>query len=171
MDTDYAGTLPAFYKSAKNAGIALNEITYVAATHYHPDHMGLIGELISRGVKLLLLDTQADYVHYSDGIFKKDNICCSAIDETAADVISCKDSRSFLASIGIAGEIISTPSHSKDSVTLVSDCGNCFVGDLEPYEYIDGYEDNEALRRDWKRIMAFNPKTVYYAHRPEMIIG
>lgn len=39
LDTDYAGTMPAFYKALKANGIRMKEITYVLATHYHPDHM------------------------------------------------------------------------------------------------------------------------------------
>ena len=170
IDTDYAGTLPAFYKAIKGANIGLTEITYVLATHYHPDHIGLISDLMKQGVKLLLIDTQTDSVHFSDGIFKKDNIHYDPIDETDAVVISSEESRSFLSSFGIDGEIISTTSHSKDSITLILDDGNCFVGDLEPYEYIGGYEENEALKRDWEYIMFFKPKTVFYAHRPEMIL-
>ena len=38
LDTDYAGTLPMFYKEIKQNGIALKDITYILATHYHPDH-------------------------------------------------------------------------------------------------------------------------------------
>ena len=170
IDTDYAGTLPAFYKAAKNAGIQVTDIKYVLATHYHPDHMGLISELMNQGVKLLLVDTQKESVHFSDSIFKKDRLTYTAINETAATVISCKDSRSFLSSIGICGEIISVPSHSKDSIALMLDDGNCFVGDLEPMDYLAAYEDNEMLKKDWEDIMSFKPKTVFYAHRPEKIL-
>ncbi|MDE6732408.1 MAG: MBL fold metallo-hydrolase, partial [Oscillospiraceae bacterium] len=35
VDTDYAGTLPAFYKEIKKYTITLRDITYVLATHYH----------------------------------------------------------------------------------------------------------------------------------------
>ncbi len=41
-------------------------------------------------------------------------------------------SRAFLARIGILGEIISTPGHSDDSVTLILDQGVAFTGDLTP---------------------------------------
>ena len=58
VDTDYAGTLPAFYKALKQNNIRIRDIEYVMATHYHPDHMGLISELMKQGVKLLLLDVQ-----------------------------------------------------------------------------------------------------------------
>lgn len=167
VDTDYAGTLPAFYRAIKSAGIGSNEITYVLATHYHPDHMGLISELMRQNVRLLLIDTQVGSVHFSDDIFRKDHLRYTPIDETAAEVISCRDSRRFLSSVGIGGEIIGTPSHSRDSITLILDDGSCFAGDLEPFDYIDGYEENSALKRDWENLLSFDPETVFYAHRPK----
>ena len=164
LDTDYAGTLPAFYRAIKQSGVRVSDIAYVLATHYHPDHMGLIPELMKLGVKLLLVDTQKDAVHFSDYIFARDRLPFEPIDERAATVIRCAESRTFLAGIGINGEIISTPSHSPDSISIVLDDGDCFVGDLEPKEYIDGYEKNDAFKADWTRVMCFHPKRVFYAH-------
>ena len=171
VDTDYAGTLPAFYHAIKAAGIGLKEIRFILATHYHPDHIGLVSELMKQGVKLLLIDLQQDSVHYSDRIFERDRyLRYDPIDETAAEVISCGESRNFLYKLGITGEIISTPSHSPDSVSLILDSGDCLVGDLEPLEYLAAYEDNPALRADWERILAFDPKRILYAHANEKMI-
>lgn len=171
FDTDYAGTLPAFYKAIKQNGIAVKDIDYVLISHYHPDHMGLVSELMKQGVKLLLVDVQQDSVHFSDYIFARDNIPHSPIDDSLATVLTCKESRDFLSQIGINGEIIHTPSHSEDSICLILDNGDCFVGDLEPVEHIDAYEDNAQLKSDWEQIMAFSPKRVLSAHRPAMRIG
>ena len=148
LDTDYAGTLQMFYKEIKKNGISLKDITYILATHYHPDHMGLVGELVSMGVKFLVIDTQVSNLHFSDDIFSRDKTLrmSPSVPEDKAEVIACKDSRAFLAALGIDGEIVSTPSHSGDSITLVLDSGDCFVGDLEPMEFMDGYEENKALR-------------------------
>ena len=167
FDTDYAGTLPAFYRAVKQNGIAVKDIGYVLASHYHPDHMGLISELMKQGVKLLAVDVQKDFIHYSDGLFARDRIPYTPIDETQAVVISCEESRDFLSRMGIQGEIIRTPSHSEDSVSLVLDDGDCFVGDLEPYEYLEAYQENTPLKRDWERILSFCPGRVFYAHMPE----
>ena len=167
VDTDYAGTLPAFYKAMKNAGIRMSDIKYVLATHYHPDHMGLVGQLAEQGIKLLLVDVQKEAVHFSDIIFEKDKLPYSVINEADAFVISCEESRAFLSSIGISGEIIYTPSHSKDSISLILNDGSCFAGDLEPSEYLEAYENNTALKNDWDLILSFQPKTVFFAHRPE----
>ena len=167
FDTDYAGTLPAFYKAIKQNGVAVKEIEFVLASHYHPDHMGLISELMAQGVKLLALDVQTDFIHYSDSIFERDRIPYSPIDETSATVVSCEESRDFLSCLGIHGEIIRTPSHSDDSISLILDDGDCFVGDLEPFEYLEAYMENTQLKSDWEHILSFCPKRIFYAHIPE----
>ena len=33
VDTDYAGTLPAFYRAIKDCKIKISDITYILATH------------------------------------------------------------------------------------------------------------------------------------------
>ncbi len=164
LDTDCAGTLQGFYRSIKQAGIRVSDIRYVLATHYHPDHMGLIPELMKQGVKLLLIDTQKGSVHFSDYIFARDALPFEPIDETKATVISFADSRKFLAEIGIDGEIISTPSHSPDGVSLVLDDGDCFVGDLQPREYCME-EGDDAVKEDWRKVMSFHPQRVSYSHQ------
>lgn len=169
IDTDYAGTLPMFYKEIKKNSISLKDITYILATHYHPDHMGLIGELVSMGVKFLVMDTQVPNLHFSDEIFSRDKTLSflPSVPEDNAEVIACKDSRAFLAALGIDGEIVSIPSHSEDSITLVLDSGDCFVGDLEPMEFMDGYDENKALQSDWEKVMSFSPRVIHYGHAPE----
>ena len=171
VDTDMAGTLPSFYRAIKAGGVSMEEITYVLATHYHPDHMGLIGELMEHGIKLLLMEPQRNHVHDSDEIFQRDRrLEFVPIQENDAEIITCGESREFLKGLGIHGEILSTPSHSPDGVSLILDDGSCFVGDLEPMEYLDAYEDNEQLTLDWLRILEHDPKTVYFAHWPPRTI-
>ena len=168
IDTDYAGTLQAFFRALKTNHLELNDISYVLPTHCHPDHIGLIGELQHLGVKPLLVDIQLATVHFPDEIFGRDkHLRYAPIDEKQATIISCDESREFLRSIGIEGEIISTPSHSEDSVSVILDCGDCFVGDLEPYEYLNGYENNLQLQKDWSLILSRNPKRILYAHANE----
>ena len=171
VDTDYAGTLQGFYKAIKTQGIQVSDITYILATHYHPDHMGLVSELMALGVKLVVIDTQLDYVHYSDEIYSRmPQLNVKPIDESSARVVSIADSRAFLAELGIDGEIISTPSHSADSVTVMLDDGTAVTGDLEPQSYIDAYTDNEALKADWEKIMSYHPRRILHAHANEVCI-
>lgn len=168
VDTDWAGTLPLFFKAIKTAGIEMKAITTLLVTHYHPDHMGLAGELQRLGVKLLVVDVQRMFVHASDEIFARDkHLSYRAVDESAATVISCAESRDVLKGLGIDGEILHTPSHSEDSVSLALDDGSCLVGDLEPLAYLAGYEENPALESDWEQLMRRRPKRILYAHANE----
>ena len=132
--------------------------------------MGLISELMKQGVKLLLIDTQKDYIDHSDKIFARDKIPYMPIDKMLATIISCDASRDFLKQMGISGEIVTTASHSEDSVSLILDSGDCLVGDLEPFEYIEAYGENTKLKKDWEIILSFQPERIYYSHRPEKIM-
>ena len=168
IDTDYAGTLPQFFKAIKTACIDISDISYMLATHYHPDHIGIVSELQKLGVTLLIVDVQHSSVHFADNIFFRDKrLNYKPIDENVAKVISCAESRSFLCSIGISGEIIYTPSHSEDSVSIILDDGNCIVGDLEPVEYLAAYDHNPRLKSDWEQIMSYHPKRILSAHANE----
>ena len=167
VDTDYAGTMREFYRALKANGISLNQISFVMATHYHPDHCGLIGQLQEQGVQLLLADSQTDAVHYSDYIFAREKREYIPVNPAKAVIIPVDESRQFLKSLGIEGEMIRTVSHSADSISLILDDGNSFVGDLEPFEYIEAYPDNAQLAADWKLIRSRNPKMIHYAHAPE----
>lgn len=133
--------------------------------------MGLVSELMKHGVKLLLVDVQREYVGFSDEIFAREKrLEYVPVNAEKAIIISCEGSRAFLKSIGIEGEIIITPSHSEDRVSLLLDDGTCFVGDLEPMEYLGAYEENGKLKADWERIMSRKPKRICYAHANEKIM-
>ena len=171
VDTGYAGTLQAFYRALGANSLTLKQISYVMATHYHPDHCGLIGRLQAQGVQLLLADSQVSAVHFPDHIFAREKLDYLPPDPAKAVLVSAGgenglQSRPFLKTLGIEGEIIRTPSHSEDSISLVLDDGCCFVGDLEPREYIGAYADNPRLAEDWSRIMRRNPKIIFFAHAP-----
>ena len=107
-------------------------------------------------------------MHALDEIFARDkHLSYRAVDESAATVISCAESRDVLKGLGIDGEILHTPSHSEDSVSLALDDGSCLVGDLEPLAYLAGYEENPALKSDWEQLMRRRPKRILYAHANE----
>ena len=168
VDTDYAGTLPRFFRAIKAANIAREDIAWVLATHYHPDHIGLVGELQALGATLVIVDAQLPFVHFADAIFSRDKrLAYKPVDEGAAKVISPAGSRDFLRGVGIGGEILLTPSHSADSVSLILDNGDCLAGDLEPYSYLAGYGENSALERDWENILGRRPRRIFYAHANE----
>ena len=161
VDTDYAGTLPAFYKAIKELGIKVSDISYVLATHYHPDHIGLVSELSDQGVKLVVMESQTDFIHYSDPIFAREpHLNYRPIDERNALILKFDEAPSFLDSLGINGNIGRTLSHSEDSIYVSLSDGTIILGDLEPLEYLEAYKDNQLLKTDWDNILKQDPKLI-----------
>ncbi len=170
VDTDWAGTLQALYRCLKENDIVLNDIKYLIITHFHPDHMGIAQDLAELGIKIIVFDTQKDYIHFSDNIFDKDKrVAYKPIKDNYALFLSCEESRLFLEENEISGEIISTPGHSDDSVSVILDEGIAIVGDLYPLYSVPAYNDI-VLEESWNRILEKELDIVYYGHAQEDVL-
>ncbi len=164
VDTDWAGTLPNFFRKLKENNISLKNIQYLMITHYHPDHMGIASQLMELGVQLVIFDVQLPHIHFSDRIYaKENNQSYKPIDENRAIVLNCAESRSFLEKLGISGEIVHTPGHSVDSVSLILDNGTAIVGDLPPYSTITAVDD-ETIKNSYKNILSHGVSQLHYGH-------
>ncbi len=85
-------------------------------------------------------------------------------------LVTIADSRAFLARLGIQGEIITTPGHSDDSVTLILDEGAAFTGDLtHPMMIVE--DTPNPLRESWEKIRSVGVKTIYPGHGPIWQLG
>ncbi len=121
-------------------------------------------------MKIIVFDTQKDYIHFSDNIFEKDKrLSYKPIDDKNVLFLSCKESRLFLAENGIIGEVISTPGHSEDSVSVILDEGIAIVGDLYPLYSVPAYNDS-VLEESWNRILERKLDIVYYGHAKEDVL-
>ena len=79
--------------------------------------------------------------------------------------ITFEESRRVLEGIGIPGEIVHTPGHSDDSISLLLDNGSVFTGDLSPPEY--AVEKNRSVITDsWQRLRDKGASRVYPGHGP-----
>jgi endoribonuclease LACTB2 len=67
--------------------------------------------------------------------------------------------------LGISGEVIHTPGHSEDSVTLRLDEGIAFTGDLRPPMMVADDPD-DAVNQSWARIREARVHTMYPGHGP-----
>lgn len=49
-------------------------------------------------------------------------------------------------------------------ISLILDSGECFVGDLEPVEYLAAYDQNDRLNYDWELslVAGIHPTTVSF---------
>lgn len=88
------------------------------------------------------------------------------IEDEKVLTLSCEESRSFLKKMNIDGEIIHTPGHSDDSISIILDAGIAIVGDLYTLDTITAYND-DILNGSWNKMLSRNIKKVYYGHAKE----
>jgi endoribonuclease LACTB2 len=164
IDVGWPGTLPKLQNQCKRTGVKLEDLKHFLITHYHPDHAGLAQELKRTGVKLIVVDDQsAAILALREHMKPQDKYV--EIDLKDNVVVSIASSRAFLARLGIQGEIISTPGHSDDSVSLVLDEGAAFTGDLTHLLMLTD-EVTDAAHQSWQRIRALGARTIYGGHGP-----
>jgi glyoxylase-like metal-dependent hydrolase (beta-lactamase superfamily II) len=164
VDLGWPGQIGTLLANLERQGIPLNEVRYGLATHYHIDHAGAAQDLKQRGMGLLVMEEQVHAIplmrrhvkptdHYTE-IAIHDNV-----------VIATAASRTFLERLGIAGEIVHTPGHSDDSVSLVLDSGAAFTGDLTS-EFMVANEDPGVVGRSWQALRERGATTIYGGHGP-----
>jgi ribonuclease/clavin/mitogillin len=164
VDCGWPGTMPLLLGNLKRSDIALASLKYLLVTHFHPDHAGLAQELKQAGLKLLVFEGQDSCIaplkqwmkpemHYQD-ITTHDNV-----------PMTFAGSRAFLRTIGIDGQVIPTPGHSDDSVSLILDRGDAFIGDLTAPFAVN--EENAAtVTASWAAIRAAGGRRIHHAHVP-----
>jgi ribonuclease/clavin/mitogillin len=163
VDTGWAGTLPALKSQLKRYDIDLAQIRFVMITHHHPDHAGLTQEIKQAcQARLIILEKQIPFLENLKAFYGEVGIY-EPIRVEESDLVLKSSNRDALRQIGVQGEIIETPGHSDDSVSLVLDSGIAFIGDLHPPDFVQ--EDaREATCQSWKKLLGLGVKTVYPAH-------
>ena len=164
VDCGWPGTMALMQANLKRMDIPLTDIRYALATHFHIDHAGLGQELKQAGIPLLVLDAQLPAIPLMKMHTKPQD---KYVEITTHDnvVITFSESRALLSRIGITGEILPTPGHSEDSVSLLLDDGAAFTGDLTPEQMAD--EENTAVvAASWQRLRERGAKNLYPGHGP-----
>jgi ribonuclease/clavin/mitogillin len=164
VDIGWPGTMGMMRSRLERMDVPLAEIRYAVATHYHIDHAGLAQELKQAGVPLLVLEVQEAAIPLMKRWTKPADryVEISTQDNVR---ISFAESRAVLEGIGIAGEILHTPGHSSDSISVLLDDGSAFTGDLTPPGQATR-EYAEAVAASWRLLRAHGATLVYPAHGP-----
>ncbi len=164
VDHGWPGMVATLEAELRRKDIPIAEIAYGLATHYHLDHAGASQDLKDRGMRLIVMAEQVRAIPMMKQFIKAgDHYTEIALHDNV--VITCAESRAFLATIGFDGEIVHTPGHSDDSVSLVLGSGEAFTGDLtHPAMATD--ESAEAVARSWQRLRERGATTVYAGHGP-----
>jgi glyoxylase-like metal-dependent hydrolase (beta-lactamase superfamily II) len=163
VDAGWPGSLPTLASKLKAYRIDGHAIRYVLPTHYHPDHAGLVQEVKQAwGARLIIHEAQLPYVPQLATLYAKKGGYVP-IRVEASDLVLGQDNRVQLLAMGLQGEVILTPGHSDDSVSLVIDDGKAFVGDLPP-PFMAGDANALAVRTSWETLRSLGARTIYHAH-------
>ncbi|MBV6397501.1 MAG: hypothetical protein HFACDABA_03115 [Anaerolineales bacterium] len=164
FDCGWPGELAHFKEIARRAGIKLSEIKLILCSHYHMDHAGLVQDFKNMGATLILMESQIGAPQTLNEYMLKKNIPMTPIKDEDHVLLKFSESRAWLAKLGLAGEIISTPGHGADHVTLILDDGSAFTGDLPPRFLVT--EDQTDAIEAWNRIHEHPIARIYPSHGP-----
>ena len=164
VDLGWPGSLGTLRAQLDRMNVPITELRCGLATHYHMDHAGLAEELKGLGMRLWVLESQVAAIPLMKRHMKPQD---RYTEIRASDnvVFGLADSRKRLREIGLAGEIVATPGHSDDSVSLILDEGAAFTGDLTPLALAEP-EHAETLAASWQRLRDLGMTTVYPGHGP-----
>ena len=164
VDCGMPGSYGRLRARLRQMDVPIERISHLLVTHFHPDHAGVAQELKNAGVRLVLLDVQRAAVPTLNALMARHGPHLPIRPDDNLD-LRLEDSRSFLASIGIAGQVVHTPGHSDDSVTLVLDSGEAFTGDLTWPDFAPEAAA-ATVAESWRRLRDLGARTVYPAHGP-----
>ncbi len=164
LDVGWPGSMGRMRSILKRMDVPLGEIRYTLATHYHIDHAGLPQNFKQVGIPLLVMDVQVEAIPFMKTWIKPVDNYTEILPEGNV-VISCSESSALLGAIGIPGEVLHTPGHSADSVSLLLDDGSVFTGDLTPPDRV-GLEDPTVVAASWRLLWERGARRVYPGHGP-----
>ncbi len=164
IDLGWPGTMSTMRATLDRMGVPQKEIVCGLATHYHIDHAGLAQDLKRTGMQLLVADVQVEWIpRMKEHIKPTDHFTDITLHDNR--VFALEDSRTLLAAYGIAGQVVHTPGHSPDSVSLLLDTGAVFTGDLTHPKFITD-DEREVTMASWQRLRDLGATTVHPGHGP-----
>ena len=164
FDTGWAGTFPLFCRALGELKVSVQEISCIMISHFHPDHMGIAQEIADQGAVLLIPEVQKPFLHAADAIFAKEKgTRFVPVRDDRVRFFSIEESRAVLKELGIDGQVIHTPGHSNDSISLWLDEGDLFVGDLNPLYELELHKGTQ-IGESWDKLLKLRPHMVYYGH-------
>lgn len=193
IDTGYEKDYPKFRRALAKLGIGVGEIHWLLLTHHHDDHAGFAARLVeetgcrlivhtdavkplARGESLETMEPLNGCIRAVFGLFSifHGGFRYPPLPVGAGDgrTVIIEADREIPDETGIGGRIITTPGHSGDSIAVILDGGEAFVGDAAMnflnfcrIRYRPIYvEDRQAVFRSWEKILDNGARMIYPAH-------
>ena len=192
IDTGYEADYEKFRTKLKKTGIEIDQIKYLLLTHYHDDHSGFANKLkYEFGIPLIVQKKAVPLLAQGDSgeeegdyITRRMRILFSAFELfhkdfkyppvliNDEDTLVDGDDKNILRVLGINADILYTPGHSVDSMSVLYDDGVAFVGDaamnflkFTGTHYRPIYYSNlEQTYKSIQKLISAGAKTILPAH-------
>ncbi|MCF7949216.1 MAG: MBL fold metallo-hydrolase [Spirochaetia bacterium] len=185
IDTGLAGkqSIARIEAACGRMGRSVGDIDMILLTHTHHDHAGGAAECKSRSAAPILLHKDEaevlrfgisgfpagtnSLVRFMVAVAKKRQKGGTPFPPAEADIVI--DSDLDLHNYGFPGVAVPTPSHTAGSLSLLTDWGDCFCGDILfnifPGTVFPPVADNpEALTSKWSLLLERGAKLFYPGH-------
>ncbi|MDR0649111.1 MAG: MBL fold metallo-hydrolase [Synergistaceae bacterium] len=187
VDSGKPRTVGALFSGIASAGCNPRDISLLVISHAHFDHVGGAGRLKREsGVPIAIHRSEADLLRtggfeISDGLnglgryraFLGRHVAprrMFAFEPAEPDVII--DAERRMDDFGFAATIIHSPGHSRGSVSLLTDDGDLFCGDLAITQPLPGIWSHmpiygssvQDIKRSWRALLDRGAKHIYPSH-------
>jgi len=191
IDTAYPGQFDRFAVALRGLGVAMSEIGYLLLTHHHDDHAGFAARLVaetgcnvivhknavaplSRGESASSMEPVNHCIRAAFSLFSlvHAGFTYPPLALSHQDTVVAGDTPGLLDDIGIDGEILYTPGHSSDSISVVLSDGSAFVGDAAMnflnfcrIRYRPIFAENWGqVFQSWSKLIDHGATMIYPAH-------
>lgn len=163
FDVGWPCTLFEYRRMLKGLGLAFDDLELVLVSHLHLDHAGLVGALAQEGKVCLLTVEQAAAVGPMEAVIRRnpDYANYQGIPRDSVTILPLAEVQGLVATRGYDVELLATPGHTPDGVTLLTG-GFALIGDLSPP--LQCREDDEESLRSWSLIRSRGARVAYPSH-------
>jgi glyoxylase-like metal-dependent hydrolase (beta-lactamase superfamily II) len=168
FDAGWPDTYIEYKDLLKSHKYKISDIKWLIVSHFHIDHAGLAGLMVDKEVRFFVFKNQLYAIEEMESLMARKGMQYHKLNLSKISIIDISESRSILMSIGISGEVVQTDGHGEQSITLLLDSGEAFIGDLPPENMI-GTDDNASMI-NWQILKSKGARIIKPAHADEYII-
>ncbi|HNW69609.1 MAG TPA: MBL fold metallo-hydrolase [Bacteroidales bacterium] len=191
VDTSTKNQYRKFLRELSVHSVKLSQIRCIFLTHHHTDHTGFLKALLDASNAVLIAHQKAlpflaagkdnlemtgttsliRFLMRLKQIFLRERINPTVIPDKRAIIIN-SDNNEVLRTFGLPAKIICVPGHTGDSIALICDNGDAFVGDAA--FNMPGFfnlrnrplvaEDPSEIEAGWEKIRSENGIWLFVSH-------
>lgn len=165
FDAGWPNTYREYKDCLKEQGYSAKNIKWLLVSHFHIDHAGLAGNLVDNGVTFVVFFNQVGAIQEMELLIARKGMIYRKLDTSKIQVMEISESRAWLERIGIRGEVLHTNGHGEQSISLLLDTGDAFIGDLAPENAVS--DDDWKGKGSWTLLRSKGAKHIWPAHAPE----